>query len=220
MPKFTAAIFDLDNTITESAPLHFKTFNKVLEPHGIVIDQETYNTIYEGTTSRFIIEDVLTKRGLLNKVNVEEMIESRNLLFRQMAMHQLIPIKGFARFFNELKMLGIPSIIGTNGMNENVDCALQILKLQDERRITGEEVSKIKPDPEMYTLGAKKMDKDPSECIVFEDSVSGVLAAKRAGCYCVALTTTTTRQRLEEAGADLIIDDYTKITAGLLFSGC
>jgi beta-phosphoglucomutase len=218
MPKFTAAIFDMDNTITESQPLHLNTFNKVLEPHGVEIDKETWCEIYEGTSGKFILEDVLTKRGLLNKVDIMEMLEKRDSLFRQMAFHQLVPIKGFARFFNELKMLGIPSIVGTNGHSENVDFALKILELEEEQRITREDVPKSKPDPAIYLEATKRLGKNPEECIVFEDSVAGVLAAKRAGCYCIALLTTTSKARLEEAGADLIIDDYTKISTGLLFT--
>ena len=75
---------------------------------------------------------------------------------------------------------------------------------------TGNEIQNGKPAPDIFLLAAQKMNIDPSKCIVFEDSPSGVMAAKAAGCFCVAIPDKRFPQSVYEsvkrAGADLIID--------------
>jgi beta-phosphoglucomutase len=216
-PPFTAAIFDLDGTITASSFLHLQSFNEVLQQYGIQISRETWFRIYEGTGAEHIFEDALAKKGLLNAVNVEELRAKRRLLYKELATRQLLPVKGFGQFYDGLRELRVPSIIATNAEDSTLLLSLQILKLQDEPRVNSEEAGRAKPDPAVYLLACKRLDKQPGECVVFEDSVSGVLAAKRAGCYCVALLTTTPREELEEAGADMVIQDFSKLTPGMLF---
>ncbi len=216
--RFRAAIFDLDGTITDSPALHLATFNETLKEHNIVITRDQWFHVYEGTGARYIFEDVLTKHGLLGKLQVQDLLDQRRALFKDLAMQQLVPVKGFTRFFDQLQELQVPSIIATNAEPENVELSLQILKLTEERRVLADEVGKLKPDPAVYLLAAKKLGLPPEQCVVFEDSVPGVIAAKRAGCYCVCVLTTTTREALEGMGADLVVDDFTKISPGLLFS--
>lgn len=218
MAIFSAAIFDLDGTITASPELHLLTFNEVLKEYNIKIDRKTWFSLYEGTGAKHIFEDLLAKRGLLSKVDVEGLRKKRRALFRDLAMKQLIPVKGFANFLDQLEELRVPCIVATNGNDENVKLSLQILKITELPRVTADEAGSLKPSPDVYILACKRIGKSPEECVVFEDSVYGVIAAKRAGCYCVALLTTTERTLLEDAGADLIVKDYNGISPGMLFA--
>lgn len=218
LARFAAAIFDLDGTVTDSSLLHLRTFNGILARYGVEIPQERWLSLYEGTGSRHIFEDVLAKHGLLGKVDLDSLLEERQERFKELALLQLIPVKGFARFFDELRAYGVASIIATNGHEKNVRLSLEILKIDEEPRVTAEEAGKAKPDPAVYLLACRRLGRRPEECVVFEDSVSGVVAAKRTGCYCVCVETTTTRERLEAAGADLVVKDFTKLTPSLLFA--
>lgn len=215
--RFTAAIFDLDGTVTDSSLLHWQTFNQVLAKYAIHIEKETWLNLYEGTGARHIFEDVLAKKGLLGKVDITLLRDVRRELFKKLAQNQLLPVKGWPRFYHELRKQGIPSIIATNSDDQNVLFSLQILKIMEEPRVTAKEAGKPKPDPAVYLLAAKRMGFPPEDCVVFEDSVSGVLAAKRAGCYCVAILTTTTREALETTGADLVVRDFTKLLPSMFF---
>ncbi len=217
-PRFSAAIFDLDGTVTDSSLLHLQTFNEALKGYGITIRTDAWLSLYEGTGSRHIFEDVLMKHGLLGKADVELLRKRRRALFKELALKQLLPVKGFGRFYDILRELGIPSIIATNGEPENVRLSLQILKLDEERTITASDVGdKVKPDPAVYLAACRRLGLPPGTCVVFEDSVSGVTAAKRAGCYCVCVLTTTPREKLERAGADLVVEDYTKLAPSMFF---
>jgi beta-phosphoglucomutase len=214
---FCAAIFDLDGTIAQSSDLHLRTFNDVLKELGITIRKDAWYSLYEGTGARHIFEEVLAKHGLLGTTDVDSLLERRRSLFRELAMLQLIPVKGFLAFFEQLKALDVPCIIATNSEDESAVLSLRILKLDEVPRVTAADAGKLKPDPAIYTLACKRLKLPPTECVVFEDSVAGVTAAKRAGCYTIALLTTTPRARLEEAGADLIVADFTKVSPGLFF---
>ncbi len=216
--KFQAAIFDLDGTVTDSSLLHWVTFNDVLKPYNIRIEKETWFHLYEGTGAQHIFEDVLARHGLLDKVDVALLRSRRRDLFTKLAREQLLPVKGFGQFSDQLRALKVPSIIATNGDDQNVLLCLQLLKMEDEPHVTATEAGKVKPDPAVYALACKRLKLAPAACVVFEDSVPGVLAAKRAGCYCVCVLTTTPRDALEDAGADLVVQDFTKLTPGMFFT--
>lgn len=216
---FKGAIFDLDGTIIDSEPLHLAAVNTVLKPFGISIAKDTWLSLYAGTSNHHVFEDALVKRGLLGRTKTEELLRDVREEYRRLSRLQLVPVKGFAKLYDDVKALRVPRIIATNGDPENVEQALQILKLEEEPWIGARDVGgKVKPDPSIFDLACERLKLSPQECVVFEDSKAGVVAAKRAGCYCVALLTSRDEQTLKDAGADMIIEDFSKVTAGLLFS--
>ena len=89
---------------------------------------------------------------------------------------------------------------------ENIQPIIQRLNIEDcfQAIVWGREVAEGKPSPQIFSLAAKKLEADPKNCVVIEDSVAGVAAAKRAGMKCVAVTNSHPRDSLKEA--DLIID--------------
>jgi beta-phosphoglucomutase-like phosphatase (HAD superfamily) len=82
--------------------------------------------------------------------------------------------------------------------------------------VAGDEVTRCKPDPEIYLTAASKLGLKPSECIVFEDAEAGIEAAKRAGIKVVALATTFSREFLAATDADVIVDDFTQVSVDML----
>ena len=87
-----------------------------------------------------------------------------------------------------------------------------------EAAVAGDEVTRCKPDPEIYLTAASKLGLKAEECIVFEDAEAGIEAAKRAGMRVVALATTFSREFLETTDADLIINDFRDIDVATLRS--
>lgn len=82
--------------------------------------------------------------------------------------------------------------------------------------ITGDMVSRTKPDPEIYLTALTIIDLPAQSCVVIEDAVAGVEAAKAAHIHCIAVTNTFPRPRLAEAGADMIVDALTEVDLGML----
>ncbi|MBQ9413531.1 MAG: HAD-IA family hydrolase, partial [Clostridia bacterium] len=75
--------------------------------------------------------------------------------------------------------------------------------------VTASEVVRKKPDPEIFLRCAEKSGVDPKHCLVFEDAISGVQAAKAGGMRCIAVTSSFDTASLYNAGADLVLDDLT-----------
>ena len=103
--------------------------------------------------------------------------------------------------------------MGSSGYRANVDFVLDKCHIEPyfTAIVAGDEVTRCKPDPEIYLTAASKLGLKPSECLVFEDAEAGIEAAKRAGMKVVALATTFTREFLATTEADMIIDDFRDI---------
>jgi beta-phosphoglucomutase-like phosphatase (HAD superfamily) len=82
--------------------------------------------------------------------------------------------------------------------------------------ITGDDVAKKKPDPEIFLLAAMRLDAQPAECLVIEDAPNGIAAAKAAGCRCLGLTSSFSEQTLRDAGADFVAHDLANVPADIV----
>ena len=95
---------------------------------------------------------------------------------------------------------------------------LDALQLADQLqvRVTGHEVQRGKPDPEVYLTAAARLGITPGACVVFEDAPVGILAARRAGMSVVGVATSCGRTALHAAGAQLVVPDFAGLTWGAL----
>ena len=184
-----AIIFDLDGVVVDSEHAHLATFNQVLEELGIKIDEKTWNHNYTGVGSFRIIEDVFRRNGISH--NVREWVGKRAELYQKYIEKNGLPeIPGFVAFHSFVKQHGIKTIVASGGHRSHIAASLKSIGLPKMRYVGLEDVLHPKPHPEMFLLAAKKLGVKPSECIVFEDSLAGVTAARSAGMGCIALSTT------------------------------
>jgi HAD superfamily hydrolase (TIGR01549 family) len=105
----------------------------------------------------------------------------------------------------------VPMAIATSGIQVNIDFMFDNVPIKKYFPVivNSSHISKGKPDPEIFVQAALKLGMEPEKCLVFEDAVVGIRAAKAAGMKVIAVATTQTKQDL--AIADLIIDDYTEL---------
>jgi len=208
-----AIIFDLDGTLVDSLPYHHESWriffkNNNLEEHDFseVLKEYKGGGTLELMTSVF--GDMYTKDEL------KKMTDDKEIIFRDIYKSKIYPIEGLIKFLDNLKENNILLSIGSNAIRENVLMTIEELGITDyfSSIICGDEVSKGKPDPEMYlkTLSNLKMDKN--ECIIFEDSIEGVTAAKNAGIKSIGVTSSQSSEILKSFGAFKTINDYTEIT--------
>ena len=121
------------------------------------------------------------------------------------------PFADAMTFVNELKKCGIPTCIVTSSSMlkmENAFAQLPGFKEMFDGLITGDMVSRCKPDPEGYLMGAKMIGVNPKNCYVFEDSLQGMQAGINAGCKVIALTTTVERSRIESVKTNKIMESF------------
>lgn len=208
-----AIIFDLDGTLVDSLPYHHESWriffkNNNLEEHDFseVLKEYKGGGTLELMTSVF--GDMYTKDEL------KKMTDDKEIIFRDIYKSKIYPIEGLNKFLDNLKENNILLSIGSNAIRKNVLMTIEELGITGyfSSIICGDEVSKGKPDPEMYlkTLSNLKMDKN--ECIIFEDSIEGVTAAKNAGIKSIGVTSSQSSEILKSFGAFKTINDYTEIT--------
>ena len=150
------------------------------------------------------------------KIEGEELLlleDEKESLFREIYQHHVEPISGFLDFFHGLRKTGLKTGVATSAPFANLELIGAKLDLFPhlESALASEHVSKHKPNPEVYLKTAANLSLDPGDCLVFEDSFSGIMAAKNAGMKVVGVLSSHTVQELPEC--DLFIKDYQEISS-------
>ena len=196
-----AFLFDLDGVIIHSMPLHTEAWEVYLKRYGI--DPGDINSRMHGRRNDQIVESYF---GALPPAEIFHHGAAKEALFREMMApqfdRQLVP--GIASFLSRYDT--IPKALGTNAEPANVDFVLDTAGLRPFFRVIvdGMQVERPKPHPEIYLIGAQRLGVEPSRCVVFEDSPSGIAAARAAGMRVVGITTTA--DQLE--GVELHVRDF------------
>jgi len=195
-----AVIFDMDGTIIDSIPSNHKVWNELLEPSNINLSlNEFLEMAGEGDFFK-----LLYKKGF--KGDKEKTLEKRDTLLLAKFEEKAPPlIDGFPELFEDIRDFGLKTAIATSKPRVVVDAILKdysFLKNFDEI-VTGDDVTKSKPAPNIFSKAAKKLGVHPQNCLVFEDSPAGIKAAKAADMHYIALATTYSDEKLEKAGGRL-----------------
>ena len=207
-----ADIFDMDGVIVLSESIYTKIFVDMINRDlGLKIKSTDFEK-YNGIRFEKRIENICSDNGI--NLEDEKYIEMANKGRHEYATNSMQSLKlniGILDFLKELKSRGMHIGVGSNGSKKIVEELLVSLGIRDyfESVIAFEDVDHPKPQPDIYLENANNLFVDTQDCLVFEDSISGITAAKRAGMKCVALTTTMDRMQLIDA--DLIIDNFTEI---------
>ena len=208
-----AIIFDLDGTLVDSLPYHHESWriffkNNNLEEHDFseVLKEYKGGGTLELMTSVF--GDMYTKDEL------KKMTDDKEIIFRDIYKSKIYPIEGLKQFLDNLKKNNILLSIGSNAIRKNVLMTIEELSLTNyfSSIICGDEVSRGKPDPEMFVKTLSNLNVSRDECIIFEDSIEGVKAAKNADIKVIGVTSSQSSEKLKSVGAFKTIDDYTKIS--------
>jgi beta-phosphoglucomutase len=213
-----AAIFDMDGVIVDSHPIHKRTWRKFLELLGKKIDEQDLNFIMEGRKREEILRHFL---GDLSNEQVRILGHQKEELFRNESA-DIKAIEGLPGFLQQLTGAGVRLGVASSGSTGRVNYVLDSLNLRHRFQaiVTGDQVMNGKPDPAIFRMACDQLQVRPSETLVFEDSVSGIRAAKTAGTKCVGVATNGIIAILVEAGADHIIPDFSAVSFDLMRELC
>ncbi|MCA9373551.1 MAG: HAD family phosphatase [Candidatus Gracilibacteria bacterium] len=208
-------IFDLDGTLAVSQHFHFEAYRQLFAENGIEYSLKDDVSLYNGQGSEKIIPHIFEKHDQkLSTDQVREMIMRKRNIYKELIENSEIqPVPGAEKFLNILSAEKKKIIVATGNRLEPSKKILKKIGLEQffKNIISVEDVSEPKPSPETFLLAMNELGLEPKQCIIFEDAVSGVRAAKAANMYCVGITTSTEKERLAHAGADKIIADYTEL---------
>ncbi len=200
--KNLAFIFDVDGVIVDSTSLHTEVWERYLLPFGI--DSSGIQERMHGKRNDEIVRDLFGTG--LSESEVLAHGAAKEALYREMIQPQmenkLVP--GIREFLQ--RYAGVPTGIGSNAEPANVQCVLEHAGLKSffEAVVDGDQVERPKPFPDIYLRAAELLGIAPADCVVFEDSLTGVSAALDAGTQVVGLLTTCD----ELPGVALSIRDF------------
>lgn len=207
------ALFDMDGTLVDNTAVHVRAFEIFCDRYGIEDWQQKLTTVFgmgNDDILQLIMPDEVSRKG------VPALADEKEAIYREIYAPEIRPVEGLVDLLRRLRAAGIPCAVGSSGMKANVDFVLDTCNIREyfAAQVSGDMVSRCKPDPEIYLKAAKALGINPSECVIFEDAPAGIEAARRAGAgRIVALATTLPREKLErEAGVDLIVDNFADIT--------
>ena len=211
-------IFDWDGVVIDSSSLHEKSWEKLAEEAGNDLPEDHFKKGF-GKRNAVIIPEIL---GWSKDPDVIDRLGKRKEeLYREMGSIQGITIlPGIKDLLEALQAKGIQCVIGTSTEKKNVELACEQHDLSGffSGADCTEDVSNGKPDPEVFLKAAALTKAEPQNCVVLEDSAHGSIAARRGGMKALGLTTTRDEKDLLEAGADLVVDNPSKLSIGLLES--
>ena len=195
-----ALIFDMDGTLVHSDPVHLEAFAEVLKPEGVAIDEEIYRSTIIGRTNEAIFASLLPH---LPVEKHEAYADEKEATFRRMASN-LKPLEGLLDLLDWAEGRGVKIALVTNAPRLNADHMLDVLGLAERFpvQITIEQVERGKPDPLPYLTALERLGLKPEEAIAFEDSPSGMRAAKAAGLFSFGVLTGLSADEMREIGAD------------------
>lgn len=205
-----AVIFDMDGVICHTNPYHSKAFKIFFEKRNVFPSEEEFAQHMYGKNNSYILSHFLGR-----KIEGQELLEledEKEGLFREIYQHHIDPIPGFLEFLTMLKSNNFKTGVATSAPLLNLELIAGKLNLYPhfESTFASEHVNKHKPDPEVYLKSASKLEVAPDRCVVFEDSFSGVMAAKNAGMKVVGVLSSHGKEDLPTC--DLYIEDYSKLS--------
>ena len=138
-------------------------------------------------------------------------------IYRRIFAETIEPVRGLRDFLSDLRDHGVVCAVGSSGPSANVDFVLKRCDIAEffSVIVSGDMVTRCKPDPEIYLKAAALAGFAPGECCVMEDSIPGIESAHAAGAKVIAIATTYTREQLRQlVRVDRIVGDFTELDAG------
>jgi beta-phosphoglucomutase len=182
-------IFDMDGVIVDNHHWHFEAWFEFGKRHGLNISKEEF-TRYFGSTNHLVLKSLFG--DTISDQEIVTMGNEKEAIYRELYQPFIKPVDGLPLFLKIASDRGIPLALATSAPYENIKFTLEATGLERYFNIITDSsmVSQGKPDPQVYQVTAAKLGVQPSECIVFEDSVPGILSAKSAGMRVIGVATT------------------------------
>ena len=200
-------IFDMDGTIVDSLPYHYEAWKIFFNENKVENFSEKLNE-YKGGGTLDLMRTVYGNQ--YSKKELKKMSEDKEKIFRKIYKGEIKQILGFKKFLDELKSKDIMVGLASNAIRKNVSMIINELEIYDhfDSIICGDEVINGKPNPEMFNETIDRFNINKDECLIFEDSLEGVLAAKNSGVKVIGITSSSSNKVLKDAGCVMSISDY------------
>lgn len=210
LSKYKAFIFDMDGVIVNNHSFHLKAWEIFCNMHSFPFDINTFSQRYFGKSNFEILSEL--SNGKVSEKEALALGEEKEIIYRELYSKEISAHTGLLDVLEVLKSNNKLTAVASSAPISNINFVLDKLKIREyfNTVVDASMVKFSKPNPEIYLKAASALNIEPRECLVFEDSHSGIKAALRAGMDVVVLATTHKKNELNYNMA--IVEDFTKLT--------
>ena len=204
-----AVLLDMDGVLVDSEPFILKAAMMMFEELGFTVHPADFAPFVGSGENRYI-GGVAEQHGI--RIDIDQVKARTYDIYDQIIVGNLQPLPGVWEFLDRCQDRSLATAVATSADKRKLLANLDAIDLPVDRFntcVNGLEVTHRKPHPEIYLSAAARLGVEPENCLVVEDAVNGVEAARRAGCRCVALTTSFPANKL--AGAGWVVDDLSVV---------
>lgn len=192
-------LFDMDGVLLDSEQFITRAGMMMFREKGFAVNESDFKPFTGMGENRFL-GGVAEKYGI--PFDLEKDKARTYAIYEQITRGKLKPLKGVNAFIARCRKKNLRLAVATSADEVKMRINLRETGLQEtlfDALVNGLEVLHKKPHPEIYLLASKRLGLDPSECLVVEDAISGMKAARAAGCKCLALTTSFEAEEFDQA---------------------
>jgi len=215
-----AAIWDMDGTLVDTAELHCAAWERVSRELHRPFTRADFAATF-GMRNPEIIPILFPDR--FSPAEVAALGEHKEELYRLAAQQQgVVPLPGVAELLEQLRRAGFAQAIGSSAPRGNLELILELTGLTAYfgAVIAMEDTQRGKPDPQVFLLAAERLGVAPARCVVLEDAVAGVQAARAGGMKCIGVSFVGhhPEESLRQAGADLVVKNLEQVSVQSVLS--
>jgi beta-phosphoglucomutase len=203
-----AVIFDMDGVIVDNNAYHKKAWQQFCGAFRITLDEGVWEQIY-GRNNHDTLNILF--HGKLNDQQINAYAEEKETMYRNLYAQHIEPVSGFLPFIDSVKKSGLRIALASSSGRENIDFIIDRLSVRNYFDVITdpESIRNGKPHPEIYLKTADLLKLRPDECVVFEDSLSGIESAHRAGMKVIGITTTHAGEEMRNT--EFVMPDFSGI---------
>jgi beta-phosphoglucomutase len=215
MDEPLAAIFDMDGVLVDTYRAHFRSWLEMAASEGLQFTEQEFAPTF-GRTSREIIAHFWGK-DRYDDAQIAELDRRKEAAFRRIIADDFPAMPGVMELLRALRHAGFWLAVGSSGPPENVELVVDKLAAGElfGAIVTGADVSRGKPDPQVFLLAAERLGVPPARCAVVEDAPAGVAAANAAGMASVGLLSTG-RTPADLVAARAVVRSLSEISPSML----
>jgi HAD superfamily hydrolase (TIGR01509 family) len=209
LPRFEAIVFDMDGVLLDSEPLHYAALRSVLGAEGVTYSS-TENEEFIGSTVEHLFSTLMRRYTL--RRSMPEYIDLYDAAVLNVLATPRAPAAGVQELLTAADKLGVRLALASSSRRAWIDATLRAIGLPTtfEVIVSGDDVTRGKPDPEIYLQAAARLGLKADRCLAIEDAPNGVLSARRAGMPVIGVRTPYT-SHLELEGTLVTVDSLSDL---------
>jgi beta-phosphoglucomutase len=204
-----AVLWDMDGVLVDTARFHWQAWERLSQAEGFAMTHDDFRRTF-GWRNEEILQDLLGSD--ISRRRASELGDRKEELYRDEVRGRVEPLPGAVGLLQGLREAGFRQAVASSAPRANIELILRELRIERDfgAVLCDRDVELGKPNPQVFLRAAEGLGVAPSHCLVIEDAVMGVRAARSAGMFCLAVTTTHPEEGLLEA--DRVVASLTEVT--------